>query len=53
MKTQNHLKTIQFIREHGNPGELARLDFLLDRKPAPQPVRAEFQATQRADGGWN
>ena len=44
---------VQFIELHAAPLELARLDFLLHGQPASAAVVAEFQAAQRADGGFS
>jgi hypothetical protein len=41
-----------FINEHGNIIEIARLNFLLENRPAGRNVRQELFGLQRRDGGW-
>lgn len=48
----NIQKAIYFVQENGGELELARLAFLLDKKPPAPDVIVRFQATQRADGGF-
>jgi len=43
----------QYIQSNASSLELARLRFILEGQPASAAVIAEFQASQRPDGGWS
>lgn len=49
----NFSLAIQFIRSQASALELARLYYILEGQPASPAVIAEFQASQRPDGGFS
>jgi hypothetical protein len=42
-----------FIRQHGNPVELARLEYILYGTPAPDTAIAQLRGRQNPDGSWS
>ncbi len=45
-------RAVEFVQQHGNATERARLDFILHGRPAPAEVREQLERSQRSDGGW-
>ena len=43
---------VAFVQEKGGPLNLARLAYLLDKKPADASITSQLLSLQRPDGGW-